>query len=194
MKKKIGLLGGSFDPIHFGHINLAIEIKENLGLDEIVFCPAYISPFKELKPPIASAKDRLVMLKKAIHGIKGFSIIDIETKFKNVSYTIDTLEKIKKEDVDLHLIVTENMLHKFHLWKDYKKILELAPLIVGVRKNFTDKFESSNFSLKKHQFVKTKILEISSTAIRQRIQDKKYCCHLTPKEVLDYIYFHKLYY
>jgi len=182
--RDVGFFGGSFDPIQLGHINLAIEIKEKLNLKKIIFCPANISPFKVNKPPIAKPKERLEMIKLAIKDIDYFDYTDIEIKKEGVSYTIDTLEKFKNNE-NLRLIITDDTLLNFHLWKDYKKILEIAPLIVGVR--------NKNLTLTSENFVKTSIFEISSTEIRNRLKKGLIVSHLLPKEVLDYIYERKIY-
>jgi len=191
--KQIGFFGGTFDPIQFGHINLAIEVKEKLNLEKIIFCPTNISPFKIKKLPIASAKDRYEMLKRALKDIEDFEITDIEIKNKEVSYTIDTLNLLKN-NYNLRLIITEEALLTFHLWKEYKKILKIAPLIVGVRKKIINEFKSKDFSLKSNNFVKTNIFEISSTIVRERLKKRIYVGHLVQKEVLDYIYKRKLYF
>ncbi len=192
MKRNIGFFGGSFDPIHFGHLNLAIQILEKLKLDKIIFCPTNVSPFKVQRPPKASSQDRFEMVKRAIKDIKEFELSSLEIKSKNISYTINTLEQIKNND-NLRLIVTEDILLHFHKWKNYKDILKIAPLIVGVRNKFLEKFKGKNFNLTKKNFVKTHIFEISSTDIRKRLKNHKVCSHLIPKETLDYIYKRKLY-
>lgn len=191
--KEVALFGGSFDPIHFGHINLAIQIKEFLNLDKVLFCPTYISPFKENTPTQVTALDRLEMVKLAINGINDFEVIDFEIDNKKISYTIDTLKFLKKSYNKLRLIITEDSLEKFHLWKDYKEILKIAPLIVGTRKINFKQFKSENFVINQDSFVKTSTFEISSTIIRQRLKKRVYCGHLIPKEVLDYIYNRGLY-
>ncbi|NGX27842.1 MAG: Nicotinate-nucleotide adenylyltransferase [Candidatus Anoxychlamydiales bacterium] len=190
--KNIGFFGGSFDPIQFGHINLAIQIKEILKLDKILFCPTNISPFKTKNPPKARAQDRLKMLKLAIEGLNGFEICEIEIQREDISYTIDTLNEIKSMG-NIRLIVTDDALNSFHLWKEYKQILKIATLLVGVRLSDINHFKSENFTLSSKNFIKTKIFEISSTAIRERLKNKMYCYHLLPKEVLDYIYKRKIY-
>ncbi|MFA6119416.1 MAG: nicotinate (nicotinamide) nucleotide adenylyltransferase [Parachlamydiales bacterium] len=182
--------GGSFDPIHLGHINLAIEIKEKLKLKKIIFCPAYISPFKQNNQTKASAKDRYEMVKYAIKDIQGFEVTDIEIEKEKISYTIDTLNQLNEE---LRLIITEDALDTFHLWKDYKQILNKAPLIVGARNNVLHQYKSKHFTLREDQFVKTNVFEISSSDIRNRLKKRLYCAHLLPKEVLDYICKSKLY-
>jgi nicotinate-nucleotide adenylyltransferase len=192
MKEEVGFFGGSFDPIHFGHINLAIEIKEKLNLKKILFCPTSISPFKVKNPNKANNNERFEMVKIAIKDINDFEIIDFEIKKQEVSYTINTLEFLKNK-YNLRLILTEEALSTFHLWKEYKQILKIAPLIVGTREKNLTEFRSENFILNSNNFVKTNILEISSTDIRERLKKKKYAGHLVPKEVLDYIYNRELY-
>ncbi|NGX49816.1 MAG: Nicotinate-nucleotide adenylyltransferase [Candidatus Anoxychlamydiales bacterium] len=190
--KNIGFFGGSFDPIHLGHLNLAIQILEKLKLDKIIFCPANVSPFKTRKPPLASSKDRFEMARIAIKDFKDFEITNFEIKNENISYTINTLKALKNSD-NLRLIITEDTLLNFDKWKDYKNILQIAPLIVGVRNKFLENFESENFTLDNKNFVKTNVFEISSTEIRKRLKSQKNCSHLIPKETLDYIYNRKLY-
>jgi len=178
------LFGGSFDPIHFGHLNLAIEIKEKLKLKKIVFCPTRISPFKQKNPPKTSPEDRFKMIKIAIKGIDGFDATNIEIKKDEVSYTINTLDELQEIT---RLIVSDDMLDTFHLWKDYKKILKRTSLIVGTRKNILERYENKYFSIPKKCFIRTNIFEISSTDVRNRLKKRLYCNHLLPKEVLDYI-------
>jgi len=192
MKKNVGFFGGTFDPIHIGHLNLAIEILEKAKLDKIIFCPANISPFKTKNQPKASSQDRLEMVKIAIKDIKEFETFDFEIKNRGISYTIDTLENIKNE-ANLKLIITEDSLSTFHKWKDYKKILQIADLLVGVKNKVLKEFTSENFTLNSKNFVQTKIFEISSTYIRERLKNRVYSAHLTAKEVLDYIYKRELY-
>jgi nicotinate-nucleotide adenylyltransferase len=195
--KQIGFFGGSFDPIHFGHINLAIEIFEKADLDEIIFCPNNVSPHKIKSPPIASPIDRYNMVKIVIDDIKHFSVCDFEVQRKEASYTIDTLrflEKKYKDKAQIRLIIGKEALPLFHTWKDYKEILKIAPPIIGYRSNFSEiilKNELKEMSIK--NFIMNKSLDISSTDIRSRLKTKSYCSHLVPSKVLDYIYEHRLY-
>lgn len=190
--KEVGFFGGSFDPIHFGHINLAIEIKEKIKLDKILFCPTSISPFKVKNPPHVSAKDRYEMLKIALKGIKDFEILDLEIAKDEVAYTVDTLNFLKNKH-KLRLILTEEALEKFHLWKDYKQILKIAPPIIGTRVKNMNEFKKENLFLDSKYFIQTNIFEISSTNVRERLKKRMYVDHLVPKEVLDYIYERGLY-
>lgn len=197
MKKKIALFGGSFDPIHFGHLNLAIEILEKAKLDEIIFCPAYISPYKVATPSKASAMERLDMVNLAIDGIEKFSSTDEEIKRNEVSYTIDTLRSFSKKfegKADLFLIIDQDLIEKFSGWKECNKIFDYATVIIGCRSTFSEKSLPSCLSIASNKkIIITPQLEISSTLIRDRLARRSYCGHLVPAKVLDYIYKHGLY-
>lgn len=95
--KRIGLLGGSFDPLHFGHLNMAIALSETHRLDSVLFCPAYTSPFKTENPPAVSTEHRLAMVSCGIQGVQHFSTLDWEIAQNGPSYTIDTIKKLKDE-------------------------------------------------------------------------------------------------
>src|SRR5262249_44608705 len=106
-KKKIGLLGGTFDPFHFGHLNLAIEMKEKQGLDQVWFCPARLSPFK-LQEQATDGQHRLKMIQLAIEGLPFFQALDLELLREGPSYTIDTILELQRregEGVQFYLIL-----------------------------------------------------------------------------------------
>lgn len=183
--KKVGFFGGSFDPIHFGHLHLAIQLKEKCNLDEVLFCPAYQSPFKKDRPPIASPQDRYSMVQEVISKIPGFTSTPIEIKRGGVSYTVETLRALQKEGVQYHLILSEETASSIYLWKEPEEILHLAPPIIGT------KFEPVVDS--PFQQIKIPAFDISSTAIRERLKKSLYCGHLIPAIALDYIVQHRLY-
>lgn len=192
--KKVAFFGGTFDPIHFGHINLAIQIKEKELLDEVIFCPAALSPHKVDKEPIASSNERLDMVRCAIKGIKGFSCSDIEIKKGGISYTIDTIAQLSREMQNLYLIFSEETLPNLHLWKDIEKLLTLASPLVGCSSQFKIENNSPVARLIKSQnLITISWLQITSTYIRERLKKEQFCGHLLPQEVLDYIYHHNLY-
>ena len=197
--EEIGFFGGTFDPIHLGHVNTVVQIKELANLKEVIVCTTFLAPHKVNKPPIASAEDRLQMTYLAFEGIPYVTVSDIEIKREGLSYTIDTLKEIaeKRKGQRLRLILEEDALANFHLWKEKDEILKIAPLLIGSRsyisQGFAEKyFETFNFDLKK-DYIKIKEMDISSTYIRDRLKKNLYCYHLLPKEVLDYIYKHRLY-
>ena len=198
---KVGFFGGTFDPIHFGHLNLMIELKERCHLDHILLCPAYISPTREHVPPIASPADRLKMLFLAIEGMKDVSITELELMRPPPSYTIETLELLKKKDrgsKQFYLLLAEDSASQMNQWKEGEKLLELASPLVGTRYSYKkDLFSHLSDNMRFHiekGCISIPILEISSTRVRKRLKNNLCCVHLIPAKVLDYIYENRLYY
>lgn len=190
--KTIGIFGGSFDPIHFGHINLAVQLQENHNLDEVLFCPAFCSPFKTSSPPIANPQHRLAMLHLALDEIPHFRISSIELDRGGPSFTIDTLRTLHSENIKLRLILSEDAIARFDQWKEAQDLVRLAPPLIGTRRE-APQIRGPLADVLKRGFSPTKIMEISSTEIRDRLQKKLYCGHLVPAKVLDYIKLHNLY-
>jgi len=187
--KKVGLLGGTFDPIHNGHLNLAFEMLEKKGLDEIWFCPTWKNPHK-LVGQASSAWDRLEMVRLAIEEIPQFKVIDYEVRREGPSYTVDTLKEVHAEypEIQLFLILGEDAVNDFFKWKDPQEILTLCDLLVGSR---TTSHKSS--SDLKQECVLTRLLDISATDIRSRVNKSLYISHLVPRKVVDFISSNRLY-
>jgi nicotinate-nucleotide adenylyltransferase len=197
-KKKVGFYGGTFDPIHLGHINLALEILEKHNLDEVWFCPANVSPHRQ-RADHTTAEHRLNMVKLAISDIPQFKLIDIECKRGGVSYTIDTLkqliEKHGKTD-QFYLILGDDSLKGFMQWKDPQAIVDLVPILIGRRSEGSiqwDIFPPKILQALKDGFTPTRLMAISGTDLRDRLQKGLYCGHLVPSKVMDYIYQNHLY-
>lgn len=202
MGKKIGIYGGSFDPIHPGHVNLAVEIMEARDLDEVWFCPSAVNPNK-LAGSSANAADRMNMLKIALEGIPRFKIIDTELRRAGPSYTIDTLRELikaqasKRDPDSFMLIIGDDAAKSFYQWHQPEEIVNLVPLLVGRRSISKDSesFKGSPAIVEaiKKGITPTRAIEISSTEIRQRLSKNLYCGHLLQGKVLDYILSHHLY-
>lgn len=192
--KSIGLYGGSFNPIHLGHLNLAMEMLEKSSLDEVWLCPAQISPYKLNEPPI-SADHRLAMLKLAISDMPGLAICDLELFRPAPSYTIDTLEALLNDadmrNVAFSLIMGEDTAASFSQWHRAAEVASLVPLLVGCRSGVEmtlhDPFHKS------FRLVHTKVFDVSSTDVRLRLAKGKCCRHLVREKVLDYINENRLY-
>ena len=188
---KVGLFGGTFDPIHHGHLITAQSVKEIRDLEKIIFIPAYISPHKTDAKP-SSPEDRLNMIEFAVENIPFFDYSDIEIKKGGISYTVDTLRELKKKYDKLELIIGYDNIFTFHTWKEPDEILKLADLIVLKRKSsHPPQFEDKYY----HQamFVQTRGIEISATDIRERVKNEMPINFLVPPAVMEYIYNHKLY-
>lgn len=196
----IAIYGGSFNPIHFGHLNLAIEMMEKHHLDKVYFCPAALSPFKQDEPPI-DGHHRLAMLKLAIEGIPQFSLLENELLRPAPSYMIDTLEELLASDKEKNikpryfLILGEDAIPGLHRWHRIHDLLSLVTLLIGMRGDANSNVNEDPLVQKAviKGLTPTRILEISSTELRARIGQKKYCNHLLPTKVLDYIYTNHLY-
>lgn len=203
MSKKIGIYGGSFDPIHHGHINLAVEMSEVHQLDEVMFCPSFVNPNK-IKGSSASGDHRLAMLNLAIAGAPKLRILDWELRRGGPSYTIDTLHELmasqagKPEPDHFFLIIGDDAAQHFYQWQQPEEIVKICTLLVG-RRSFSsacDDLKGSSALLIEavHKgLTLTRILEISSSEIRKRLAKRQYCGHLVHSKVLDYIHLHDLY-
>jgi nicotinate-nucleotide adenylyltransferase len=203
-EEKIGIYGGTFDPIHFGHLNLAIEIMEFHGLDEVWFCPAQKNPHKQ-EIQSASPEHRLKMLEIALGPLPQFKIITLELQRSGPSYTIDTLRNLKAGEKNtphprqFFLIMGEDSVQDFFSWREPQEILRLAPPLIAKRFVTDQTWEA----LKGDPEIKaallkgltpTHIMEISATLVRQRIHQGLYVGHWVPAKVVDYIYQNQLYY
>jgi nicotinate-nucleotide adenylyltransferase len=196
--KRIGLLGGSFDPMHFGHLNMAIALREAHKLDEVVFCPAYTSPFKLDTPPWCSGKHRLAMISCGLQGIDGFSVLDWEVVQESPCYTIDTVKRLKEqsETAELFLLLGEDQLLHLHRWKSVEELFSLCRPLVASRENkgltLTHLSGSLQLLIDKGR-TPIPMMDISSTAVRERLKHKLFCGHLVPALILDYIHRNRLY-
>ncbi|MBA3958321.1 MAG: nicotinate (nicotinamide) nucleotide adenylyltransferase [Parachlamydiaceae bacterium] len=193
MTQRIGIYGGTFDPVHYGHINLAIQVKELHQLDEIWFCPVQISPHKLDTQPTSFAH-RHKMLGIALQGVPGCAITDVESKRPGPSFTIDTLTALKADhpDVQFYLIMGDDAIPGFFRWHKPEEIVRMVPIIVGTRSlvpyditKLTGNEEICDAIRK--GITPTRLLDISSTEIRQRLRTGSYCGHLVPEKVIDYI-------
>lgn len=198
LKNAIGVFGGTFDPIHFGHLRAALEIYQAFQLSEVRFVPSFQPVHR--KPPVANAHDRLAMVTLAVNEEPAFKVDHSEIERQGASYTIDTLEKLRKEypSKPLALIMGKDALLGFTNWHRYEDILEIAYLIVAHRPEYQIPNEGIIADLlKKRQ--NTIILhpvtafEISATYIRKQIMEGKNPRYLLPISVLKYIQQHGVY-
>ncbi len=196
MKKKIGLLGGTFDPIHKGHLNLAKELKERHQLDEVWFIPANVNPLKPGRM-CESPEDRLAMIKLAIAPYKDFVVNNIELNRAAPSYTVDTLKELKEQipDNDYYLLLGEDITIAFEKWHRPDEIIKLAKILIGTRPGI---WAHSSENLALHQAIMDGMttineMNISATELRSRLDRQISCEGLIPDSVLNYIKEHKLY-
>lgn len=154
---KLAFFGGTFDPIHNGHIALAKAVSDQV--DKILFCPAAQSPFKG--PTVASAKHRLEMVRLAIRDEPKFEAIDTEIRRSAPSYTIDTLNGLVGEGIQLYIILGEDVLKEVPTWRDGEAILQLAIPLIAPRTpvNSSDIREKLKKSLDVSAYLDQKVLD-----------------------------------
>jgi nicotinate-nucleotide adenylyltransferase len=182
----IGILGGAFDPPHIGHLMIAKEVYKTFGMDKIIWIPLNTPSHKS--PAHASAIHRFNLVKLAISGNPYFEISDIEIKRKGVSFMVDTIMEFNKNTSpsNIFLIIGIDEARNFHKWKDYKKILNFANIIVIGRPGI-------KYTVPENMKFLPLMLDVSSTKIRKMIKQKKSIKHLVPKGVEKYIKDKKLY-
>ena len=131
LKARVGVFGGTFDPVHVGHLAIALAALESVPLDRLVFVPARRSPLKD-RDPMASVADRVTMLEAAIAGEPRFGLSRVELERDGVSYTVDTLEALRSQG-ELFLILGSDALADLARWRNPDRIRELATILVAAR-------------------------------------------------------------
>jgi nicotinate-nucleotide adenylyltransferase len=182
--RKIGIYGGTFDPIHHGHLILAREALEILGLEKVIFIPAAVSPLKE--SPAALAEIRLSMLQAAVEGETGFTVDDCELLRPPPSYAIDTVEEIRKRESNAEIVylIGEDNIVTLPRWHRVKELQKLVRFVVLERTGL----ETTHG----YEVVRRKI-DISATDIRKRVASGRSIRYLVPVEVENIIRRENLY-
>ena len=182
---RIGIYGGTFDPVHHGHLILARQALEEFKLDRLIFVPAAESPFKLHNHP-APARDRLAMLRLAITGEDRFEVDALEIERGGVSYSIDTVKMFRSRDpeAELFFLVGEDNAYRLTEWHRFEELKELVAFVVLSR---SEDFESPEYPVVQRR------IEISSTEIRNRVANQESITYLVPESVKLYIEQHQLY-
>lgn len=191
-RERIGILGGTFNPIHLGHLLIAQDAVEAARLDRVLFIPSATPPHKELAGDI-SATHRLRMTKLAIAGNECFAVDDLEIRRGGKSYSVDTLTELRRRypRADFHFIIGADSLSELHLWKDARRLVKLCRFIAVTRPGFTGK--ASRLPGLKYQLLEAHPCGIASREIRVRAKRGQNIRYLVPDPVLRYIRRHKLY-
>ncbi len=192
MAKRVGIFGGTFDPIHIGHLIIGQEIMLQCALDRVVFMPSGDPP---LKHTMTSAEDRAMMVSLAVRDYPGFELSRFELSRPGKSYTIDTLRHLRRnmsKNPKIFLIIGADNAVEMGDWFDPEGVLDLAHVLVAERPGFERARVDPAFQ-SRMQFVETPLIDISSTAIRERVRTRKPISFLVPDAVADYIRTQELY-
>ena len=194
---RLGVLGGTFDPVHVGHLLLAEEAREQLGLERVLFVPAG-QPWRKAGKRISKATDRLAMLRLAAEDNPAFEVSDLEVSHLGPSYTGETLATIRAEhkDAEIFFIMGEDALADLPNWRDPDRIVELAMLAVARRPS--DSPEDRDLELMaiapgREVWLSMPRIDVSSSEIRERVQKGLSVRYRMPNAVEAYIRGHKLY-
>jgi nicotinate-nucleotide adenylyltransferase len=187
----VGLFGGSFNPIHFGHLITSQRVMEIRKLDKIILMPCNISPFKIEASDLLEGHTRIRMLELAVGNNPNYKIDNFELKRGGVSFTYNTIIHLKQMYSNIELIIGFDQLVEFDRWYKAEEIVKEARLVVLKRE--IDTPGNRNMFEEKAEFVDTPTIDISGTEIRNRIRAGLSIEYLVPKTVADYIKQEKLY-
>lgn len=193
--KKIGISGGTFNPIHLGHLIIAEMVRDKYGLDKVLFIPSGMPPHKNLNNVI-EAEHRFNMVQQAVASNPYFIESRMEVDREGYTYTIDTLKNLREsygKSATLYYIIGADVLNDLLTWRNYQEVFGICEFIAVLRpgsclEGFNKQMEylRDTFSAKIH-FIDTPLIEISSTDIRNRIKEGKSIKYLVPESVEDYI-------
>ena len=195
MKRRIGILGGTFDPVHMGHICLAEDAARQEGLDRVFFVPARLQPFK-LEKHVSSGDDRLAMLRIATKGLAYAEVSEIELDSEGISYTYLTLREFRKrcgDDGEIYFITGTDAFLGIEKWMNSEELLTSYSFIVGTRPGYRqEELEECIEGLRKRYPAKivnieNRLHDISATEIRRRIHDGRDTEGMLPPGVEEYI-------
>lgn len=184
---KIGLFGGTFDPVHIGHLIVAETVRSDYGLDRVVLVPAFQQPLKA-EHPVADPRSRMEMADLAVEGYSGLAVSDMEIQRGDISYTIDTLRSFQQSEREnvYYLIVGMDSLMDMPNWKQSESLIEEAVILVAARPGYDDSQVESWVKVKS-VMVKTPLIDICSSEIRNRIRSRHSIRFWVPEKVEQYI-------
>jgi nicotinate-nucleotide adenylyltransferase len=186
---KIGVLGGTFNPVHIGHLILAEEAREKLGLDRVILIPTALPPHKD-DAGIAPAQERLKMLKMAIRGNRHLAVSDMEIRRRGRSYTIDTLRELKRRFMrdEIYFIIGSDLLKYLNEWKDLEQVLKMVKFVAATRPGYPLEQIPENI-----ETMAIRAVDVSGFEVRERVRSNKTFRYLVPEAVFDYINKSRLY-
>ncbi len=185
---KIAIYGGTFNPIHIGHLLTAFDVLEQTDYKKVIFIPTNIPPHKEFNRDV-SAEDRIKMVELSISSIKDFLFDDIEIKRGGKSYTYDTIVYLQEKfsNAQFGFIVGDDLAKELHTWKNFPQLQNMCEFLCLKRDNIEIKTDY------KLTHINNRIISIGSTEIRERIRKELPITFMVTREVENYIYENRLY-
>ena len=211
MRRHVGILGGTFDPVHFGHLRTALELLEALAMDRMLLIPSGVPPHRD--SPAATARQRLDMVNLALRGDTSLQVDAREFRKHDASYSVDTLCELRRrwgESTALDFCVGSDAFVSMHTWHNWQQLLELGNIVVvsrpgwrlpddlGPLEIWRDRFTDDSDTLL-HQpagvvlFLALTPMAVSATHIRQLVSEGRSARYLLPEAVWQYIQQHRLY-
>ena len=193
IQETLGFFGGSFDPIHNGHVELAREFLAHASLDRILLCPAHQAPRRD-QPHHASPAHRLAMVTAAAENQLGLEATDLEIQANEVSYSRDTIRNLQAQrpDSEIHLILGADQLPRLPQWRHIEDLVEETEFLVLARPGHKTTPPSQLPNLR-HRTFSTREFDVSSTDIRKLVREGQPFKHLVPAPVASFIKKHNLY-
>ena len=191
---KIGFFGGTFNPIHYGHLKNALSAKEQLKLDKVIFIPGKFPVHKNMDAQI-SAEDRFNMLLKAVKEFKEFEVSRIEIDREEPSYTIITIQALNDiyPQCELFMIIGADSFNEMDTWKEFKRIINSVTVVVLKRKSDPVLREDMLDIISQLEIIDNEYIDISSTELRKKLKQKESVYELMPNNVIEYILEKRLY-
>lgn len=184
---RVGLFGGTFDPIHNAHLDVARQALVQMELDKVILIPSKHPPHKT-EEGMTSADIRYKMVRLAVEDRVGLDVSPVEINRKGPSYTVDTLKEMKNLFNEIMFIVGADNLIKIDTWKNPEELLNMCPFVVAPRGGILkDDFQGSIFQGKDIRFLKMSEISLSSTEVRERMKDGQSVDGLVPEKVLNFI-------
>lgn len=195
MKNKVGIMGGTFDPIHMGHLILGEKAYEQLGLTKVLFMPSGNPPHKQNREGRASDEERTEMVRRAIEGNPHFELSLVEMHEEGYTYTYRTLENLRQKhpDTDYYFIIGADSLYSFHSWKEPGRIAAACTLVAAVRNQTPVSELDQEIAAVSERFgariirLDTMNIDVSSNMLREWVSENKSIRYYTPDSVIDYI-------
>jgi nicotinate-nucleotide adenylyltransferase len=199
-RKRIGILGGTFNPIHLGHLLVAQDALEQMALDRVKFIPSATPPHKTAEV-LASERDRLQMIRLAIRGNDRFEVDDIEIRRGGKSYSVDTLVELRRRDpkADFYFIIGADSLRELHLWREAQRVVRLCTFVTVPRPGFEARpvvdrrLDAASRKRLRQHVLRGHPCDIASREIRSRVASGRSIRYLVPDAVTEYIRRQRLY-